>query len=98
MRILMFLILLLQCLSLFTQNIEDAYKIWNISPEIWNDDHGGYTGEYQVFTDKLYWNQSVDLYQAAVSLSIEIVSFPFVPIGNDLTALQNSTYRILSTV
>lgn len=74
--------MVLLCLFSFSQNIEDPYFEFTTSPLIWSDDplNDEFTGEYRIFTDKLFWNKDVwGLATSAISLKIEIVSFPFVP-------------------
>ena len=80
------LLLLLGCLlalNLFSQNIHDAYK-YHVYPEIvalWSNDDKitDFTGEYQIFLDKLYWAVQDEYEDAAISFSMEAVSFPFIP-------------------
>lgn len=85
--ILFFLVILY--FSAFTQNLEDAYKLHDTpTPSHWpNSVINDWNGEYQIFLDKFYWNNRDDignpLESAAVSFSIEVVSFPFIPDGFD---------------
>ncbi len=85
-----------------TQNLEDAYD-YHFNENLWpNAPHiNAYTGEYQIYIDKLFWSKSEELYNNAISFSIEIVSFPFIPEDFDETltkigSLTNSD-RVLTT-
>ncbi len=69
----------------FSQNIEDAYQN-HIQPatNFWPIDQiQNWNGEYQIFLDQNYWTANPSLgnifESAAVSFSIEVVSFPFIP-------------------
>jgi hypothetical protein len=86
---------ILHCILLNSQNVEDAYATPATSPEVWPNSVG-YTGEYQIFTDKFFWNMCWDynMHLAAVSSSIEVVSYPFIPTG-DLT--DPPLNRVLTT-
>lgn len=82
MKIFYFILLLSLVATSFSQNIEDAYeehkdpKIYDFAPFI-----DPYNGEYQIFLDKLYWAYLPDeeIPDRAISLGMEIVSFPFIP-------------------
>lgn len=97
------IILLFVCAVAHTQNIEDAYKDRDSSEVIWNDiPDEGYDGEYQIFLDKFFWNSlngggnGNPLNSSAISFSIEVVSFPFIPVG-DLSSLEGTTPREFNT-
>lgn len=66
--------------GLLSQNLEDAYGAHKNSFRFQQTDKvNDFTGEYQVFLDKLYWARDSKYEDAAKSLSIEVVSFPFIP-------------------
>ncbi len=83
MRKSIILIFLFYSFLLCAQNIEDAYKLHSTpTPSHWPGDEIVYwDGEYQIFLDMFFWNNHPNrpLEPAAISFSIEVVSFPFIP-------------------
>lgn len=88
-------LLFLLCYLVNAQNIEDAYKNRNESPELFPNELGNYNGEYQIFLDRLFWSRTPHLSSSAISLSLEIVSFPFLP--EDMDNMYQNPDRVLTT-
>lgn len=85
------------------QNLTDAYGPGQTSPKLWQQEiTRSYDGEYQIFLDRLYWNADSEetgypvLRTSAISFSIEVVSFPFIP-KDSLQDITNVTNRVLNT-
>lgn len=85
-----------------SQNLDDAYDddlsnidLWptTLHPEI-----QPYNGEYQIFLDRFYWTQTPHMNDNAISMGMEIVSFPFIPDEFNATGtnLYPNSDRILS--
>ena len=101
------ILLILIYSTCYSQNLEDAYNNHSTpTPSHWsNDELFNFNGEYQIFTDKFFWNADFwgggnPLKDADVSFSIEVVSFPFIP--EDLDPYDNnnlmaSEERVLTT-
>lgn len=78
----LFISLLIISTYCYSQNLQDAYEhhqepVIDHWPKAGND-LTGYTGEYQIFLDKFFWEANSE-FDASVSFSIEVVSFPFIP-------------------
>lgn len=81
-----------------SQNVYDTYNplgsTWPSSTFTVGNTHQGYTGEYQLFTCGLNWNQFASSPGWYISYKIEPVSFPFVAdCGNGDCGNANSTTR-----
>lgn len=95
-----FLLLIFICVSTYSQNLQDPYKD-NTGITLYSSlEDDEYTGEYQIFLDKFFWNcysGGANQFQpAAISFSIEAVSFPFIPIG-ELNNIHQNQERLLNT-
>ncbi len=83
--------------TIFAQNIEDAYKKHvEPTPNHWpHDIIQNWNGEYQIFLDQFFWtanpSQGNNFESAAISFSIEVVSFPFIPDDFEPNQHNNST-------
>lgn len=93
-----FFLLLMLPIYAIGQNIEDAYTDhegqWFFSNQ--SDKVNEYGGEYQIFLDKLFWERNSNFQGAAKTLSMEIVSFPFIPAG--LVAQDTCTKQSLHSL
>jgi hypothetical protein len=87
-------------LGILSQNLIDAYDVhdndYYFHP---SDKIVDFYGEYQIFLDKLFWQMDTRYEDAAKSLSIQAVSFPFIPKAlshNDINSsnMHNETSRV----
>ncbi len=87
-------LLFLLCYLAYAQNIEDAYENRGTSPELFPNTLGNYDGEYQVFLDRLFWSRTEYLSTSAISIRLEVVSFPFLP--DELNNMYHNSNRALT--